>query len=522
MKRMQALRVAIVMHSPRQPPGWCMRLIEQIRAEPQFELSALLTAGAHARRPAGNRLIRIWTSLEKWLVPACRTADFNAESISDLPVLTADDAETIESLELDVILDLSPDRGSGYDPGMARHGLWFPDFLGQEPGFAGLGAIVSDEPVTRISLLRRNAGRAGYVRMATALLNTKFVAARNELFMCEKTVPLIMRELRRAHRFGSAEAPGDVAFAEPRQPGSLDLLKYLGQLFGHGMVRLGYRALEWLGLRPGMFFLKADSCRWHDFEPAKASAHVSAKNSYFADPFLWERDGTQYCFFEEYDYRTGRGHICVGKLGHDGLTEIRVALRTDYHLSFPFLFEHAGNLFMMPETSEVQRLEVWRCLEFPARWERYATAMEGVSASDSTLNLIDGEWWLFTNISRDSFIDMNTELHVFKADGPELRLLEPHSVNPVVLNSRQARNAGRVLSIGGKLYRPSQDNSHGRYGYGVRLMEIRRLSLDEYVEAAVLAIRPDFEAGIIGCHHLDIRSGHVVMDVRKRIGGLAA
>ena len=76
--------------------------------------------------------------------------------------------------------------------------------------------------------------------------------------------------------------------------------------------------------------------------------------------------------------------------------------------------------------------------------------------------------------------------------------------------------------MGGKHYRPSQDNSHGLYGWGLNLMEIRNLSLDAYEEAVVRSIGPDFEPGIIGCHHLDIRSGRVVMDVRKRIGGFAS
>ena len=38
-------------------------------------------------------------------------------------------------------------------------------------------------------------------------------------------------------------------------------------------------------------------------------------------------------------------------------------------------------------------------------------------------------------------------------------------------------------------------------------------------ETMVRKIEPDFEAGAIGCHHMDARGGLVVMDVRKRVGG---
>lgn len=519
---MQALRIAIVLQNPGQPPDWCMRLVEQVCAEAQFELRALLKGTNRERRSADNRLIRIWNSFERKLAANSHPADLAVYSAAtaDLPVLTAHDTAAMEQLGLDVILDLSgalPDRN--WSANLARHGCWFLDFLVRDPGSAGLAAIASDDPVTGISLFRMAA--TGAVCISTASLNTKFIAARNELFMCEKAVPFIIRQLRRTHCFGSPDSMDAVEFAQPRELGLSDLRKYLFGLFGNIAGRTLDILLKKIGLRPGMFYLKYDNRGWPDFSPEGASSHASRRNSYFADPFLWEREGLLFCFFEEYDYRTGRGHIGVGKFKDGELTETQVALRTDYHLSFPFLFEDSGSLYMMPETSETRRVEVWKCCEFPNRWERHATALEGTAASDSTLNLINGTWWLFTNISNDPFLDMNTELHIFKADGPALARLEPHSVNPVILNSRQARNAGRILEMNGKLYRPSQDNSHGLYGHGLSLMEIKHLSLDNYEETPVRRFDPDFEPGIIGCHHLDIRSGQVVMDVRRRIGGFA-
>lgn len=521
---MQALRIAIILTRPERPPDWCMRLVERICAEPQFELAALLKPIEGTRRPTGNGLIRMWHALERRLAAKSQPADgiLYKSHTGGLPSLTIDETAAIEQLDLDVILDLSGNAGCNCSASLARHGVWFLDFLTWEPGLAGLAAVISAEPVTGIALFRKTADQDGCIGISAASLNTKFIAARNELFMCEKAVPLILRELRHTRRFGSPALRNDLKLSAPPDLSGTHLAKYLKGLCGEFREIISDKFLDKVGMRPGMFFLKSNACGWPDFTPAKAASHVSGRNSYFADPFLWENNGSPFCFFEEYNYRTGRGHISVGRFQDGELTEIQVALRTDYHLSFPFLFEHSGILYMMPETSEVRRLEVWKCCEFPNRWERHATALEGVAASDSTLNLIDGTWWLFTNISEDPFLDMNTELHIFKADGPDLTRLEPHSTNPVVVNSRQARNAGRILQMDGKLYRPSQDNSHGLYGYGLRLMEIRRLSLDEYEETAVQAIEPDFEPGIIGCHHLDIRSGRVVMDARKKVGGFAS
>ena len=177
---------------------------------------------------------------------------------------------------------------------------------------------------------------------------------------------------------------------------------------------------------------------------------------------------------------------------------------------------------MMPETCGANRIETWRCERFPDQWVREATVLDNVIAADSSLAQIGDEWWLFTNISTDPFGEMNSELHLYKADGPAMKELTPHPLNPVVFDSRTARNGGRIIEKDGAYYRVSQDNSHGRYGYGVNVMKIDHISLDDYRETLVRKIEPDFEPGAIGCHHMDARGKMVVMDVRTRIGGRAS
>ncbi|MFM5885568.1 MAG: hypothetical protein ACKOQ3_09650 [Novosphingobium sp.] len=505
---------------PLEPPDWCARLIMQIASEPRISLVALIRSDATPARHAMSPFARCLTGLERTLAACPQSADRDeyAKAIAHASLLTSASVDAVSSQRLDVILDLSAGQGASIAPDLASHGVWYADFLDPATGWASFSAKTA---VTRIALFRRTTGRSQPVGVAEAALNPKFIAARNALFMREKAVPLILRALRRTQMAGRPDEPENLIHTERPHLGSGEMSRYLRHLT---------RNLTDLGLdyvrsrthrRPGMFFLKSSHGSLLDFDPAAASPHVSKTNSYFADPFLWDHEGETFCFFEEYDYRTAKGHISAGRLVEGELLDVRPVLQTGYHLSFPFLFEHGGELYMLPETSEVRRLEVWRCVDFPDRWERHATALDGVSASDSTLNLIDGTWWLFTNLSRDPFIDMNSELHVFRVDGPALETIEAHAFNPVVMDANRARNAGRILDIDGKLYRPAQENSHGRYGYGLRLMEIRSLSLDEYDEVEARAIAPDFEPGITGCHHLDVRNGHIVMDVRRKVGGYA-
>ncbi len=214
----QPLRIAIALQGPEQPPPWCMRLVQQICAEPNFALCALLKPKPVQSGRQGSSLIRGWNLFERKL--AARPQPANSElyeaATHKLPVLSGEDEAAIGQLELDVILDLSGDFGSQYQPALARHGVWFFDFLCREPGFAGMPPIVSDLPTTDISLFRRVADQAGCVGICKAALNTKYIATRNELFMCEKAVPLALRELRRTWLKGTPAVQGDLAFSIPQ------------------------------------------------------------------------------------------------------------------------------------------------------------------------------------------------------------------------------------------------------------------------------------------------------------------
>lgn len=514
------LRLGLVLDSPLDPPDWCARLIMQISGEPRIALAALIRPAVESASHPFNLFARGLFGLERLVAARPQSVDRAAFAaiIAQTPLLSSASVTLLREQEFDVILDLSAAQGHSVEPDLARHGVWFVDFPDAAAGMASLSA---KEPFTRIALFRRIAGEPNPVGIAEAALNPKFIAARNALFMCEKAVPLVLRALRRTQTMGRPDLAEDLEPAERSDVGVGAIWRYLRHLARD----LTSRGLDYVRSktrrRPGMFYLKSGHGALPSFDPAAASPHVSKTDSYFADPFLWDHGGETFCFFEEYVYATGQGHISAGRLVEGELVDVRPVLQTGYHLSFPFLFAHDGDLYMLPETSQVRRLEVWKCVRFPDRWERFATALDGVSASDSTLNLIDGTWWLFTNLSRDPFIDMNSELYVFRVDGPAMTKIEPHAFNPVVIDSNRARNAGRILDIDGKRYRPCQENSHGRYGYGLRLMEIRRLSLDDYDEVEARAIAPDFEPGITGCHHLDMRNDHIVIDVRKKVGGYA-
>ncbi len=75
------------------------------------------------------------------------------------------------------------------------------------------------------------------------------------------------------------------------------------------------------------------------------------RDRFYADPFLIERNGRSYLFFEEYKFSSGKGLISCCEVDSVGnCSEPRVVLERPYHLSYPFLFSLQGEVYMIPET----------------------------------------------------------------------------------------------------------------------------------------------------------------------------
>ena len=497
------LRICVILAEGRPAGPGERRFLDMIAADARFELACVTAAPPPA--PALPRPVAATLAAEGRAFPAPDRAP------GDVPPAVA--LETAAARGCDVAVDFSHGPAALRLAEVAVHGLWR---LSAFAGAAGLAEARDRAPVTRVTIWRHANGKPP-VPLAGAAYDTKFLATRNRAFMREKSVQLAVRELARLSR-GEAH-PGAAPAAAPRGFGTADLPGYLFRTARELAARSVRAASEKLGRRPGMFHLRVGAGDGRDFDPARATDLVPGGNTFWADPFLFLHEDVLYLFYEDYDYTTRRGHLGVGRLDGMRFTPLGRALERPHHLSFPFVFRWRDEILMIPETHAAGRVEVWRATAFPLEWELAATALEGVAAVDTVVVEHDGQWWMFTNICRDSFGDFCSELHLYRVDGPMLRTVEPHPLNPVVIDAQSARAGGRVFAADGRLYRASQDNSHGIYGYGLNLMEITELSPARYAERRVRHVTPDFMPGIMGCHHLDAAGGRFVVDVRRRYIG---
>jgi hypothetical protein len=237
---------------------------------------------------------------------------------------------------------------------------------------------------------------------------------------------------------------------------------------------------------------------------------IPPKDRFWADPFPVEIADKFFIFVEEFIYARNKGHISAIEIDQHGTWKEPVkVLEKDYHLSYPFTFEWEGHLYMMPESSRNNDIEVYRCTGFPHTWEPAGVLLQGIQAVDATLHQVDGLWWMFVNIGSER-VSLNDELYLYHADTP-FGPWKPHRCNPVKSDVRSARPAGRLFYHEGELYRPSQDCSVS-YGHAITLNKVCCLNPDEYRERQVDRILPQWRRGIHGVHTLNSAGKLTVVD----------
>ena len=241
-----------------------------------------------------------------------------------------------------------------------------------------------------------------------------------------------------------------------------------------------------------------------DGEPWRVLDDVD--NHFYADPVPWEKDGAHYLFFEDLDPRTQKGILSVVEMDENGPKgPARPCLKEPFHLSYPFLIEHEGELYMIPETSADGKVTFYRTDSFPVGWQPFKTILTDIDAADVTITQHDGRWWLFC-VTRDGGGGYSDCLSIFHADelfGPWF----PHAQNPVLIDKATARPAGNFVHIDGRLCRPVQDCSRS-YGARMQLVEVTHLSPDHYEQKTLSILEPNDRWPGRKLHTLN-RAGHL-------------
>lgn len=236
------------------------------------------------------------------------------------------------------------------------------------------------------------------------------------------------------------------------------------------------------------------------------------KGRFLADPFVFTKNDIDYIFVEDLFFSDNKGRISAIRLGDQGYEFLGVVLEESFHLSFPFIFDHDGDIYMIPETSQSREIRLYKCQKFPMEWSFETTLIEDISAADSMIFEIDGKWFLLTNISTSGEFDHNSELHIFYANNLRSKNWQPIKTgNPVIFDSLRARNAG-MFWHNGDMYRVNQVQGKAHYGKSFTVNKVTCLSENEFNEEPVSKIDADFKEDIISTHHFSANTRIAAVD----------
>ena len=193
----------------------------------------------------------------------------------------------------------------------------------------------------------------------------------------------------------------------------------------------------------------------------------ATRNYWVADPMLAEDNGKTYLFYEAAHHDKGR--IEVVELYANGTTsQPAVALEREYHLSYPFVFKHDGEWYMIPESCAIHEVQLLKATHFPTDWE-YVTTLLKENAVDTTVQNVNGKLLLLTFLPQAGnecvfpkafWLDWSDDIKLAEIPWPNF-------------DSLQVRGAGRMLADGRRYVRPAQLNQPMSYGDGVLFEECR-------------------------------------------------
>jgi len=517
------LRVGVFSDSPRQS-RWIVDALARAGAGRYAEIALV----ALKPQPGPSQVPLLWRAYRR----ADRALFGNAagwNGLRDLNLLVARERRVamegderawrarVADARLDVAFALGDVDDAGLE-GIARYGIWrfgFGERLETFEPLAGVREVIEGEPVVRAGLrIHFGGGKADRIAHPSWGRAFPFSVTRSREAMFARATEFVARALRDLHAGGCKwiEQCTQPAAQKGLQrfPDATGLIRDISTMGARVARRATERALTldtwsiayrfgaeeaWDGALDG----------FHRLSPPKGW--------FWADPFPIQVKGRNYIFFEELPHGASKAHISVVEVDRDGRASAPAkVLERDYHLSYPFLVEEGGQLYMIPETAQNGTVEVYRCEQFPARWKLERVLMKGVRCADATLHRLGDRWWMFANSAVEGG-EFNEELNLYSSK-TLLGEWKPHPRNPVKSDVRGARPAGGLYWSGNRLFRPGQICTP-IYGSGITVNRVTRLNLEEYQEEEDHRIVPR-EAGTLGIHTFNRAGDLTVADAFER------
>ncbi len=444
---------------------WQAECIRQVLAVDGVEPVVLIVhekAAIEKRKPSMKHALYRWFKTNRLRAKALASEDLSA-TLAGIPKLLCrpvgpstaqrlekDDLAAIKTYSPDVLLRFGFNILHGDILTLTRHGIWSyhhgdeEEYRGRPVGF---WEIMRGDPVTGVTLQRLteqvDAGlilRKGWFRTIDHSLsqNLDSVMLGSTGWMAQVCRELLMGRTDAAEGVPSvSEAPVHEA------PDNVDLLGFLFTCNRNRMAfdrRRGGQQDEWnIGVlyQPIASLLDAKpslNVRWL---PSPGSGQQRKT------PFGYLTDGQLNVLYGKYDSSKNKSAISRIRPKRDNvLKRSRMMLSNEHTLSHPFLLEHDGRLFVIPESS-AGRVELYEVHVTNEALVFVRTLLEEPLCSPTVFRH-EGRWWLFG--TKEPLADVALyAYHAAELEGP----WTAHVSNPLKMDVRKrcGVTAGDVVEV---------------------------------------------------------------------------
>lgn len=543
---LKKLKIGVLLDSEN-IPAWAFSMLKKIQQSDYAEITLVVVNGAFNPSSSQSYFGRILKNWQKFLYKAYIEFEStlfkhrpNAFELKDASPLLADvprvvvqprqtqfsdyiegsDLDSIRQYDADVLVRLGFRILRGEVLKATRFGVWSyhhsdnKEIRGWPPGFwekhEGKDVIG-----TVLQILSEDLDNGLVLYRSYTATHQLLSRSLNQCYW--KSVSFLPRMLHDLHALGEErffakvhdhnKAPQFYSNRFYTAPNNLQVVKFIWIQFTgflkHKLVKLLFleQWVLWFGFQDGL------ATTFPKFKKI-----VPPKGLFWADPFVVCKEEKYYVFLEEFEYSRKKGRLSVFPINEHGeMGAVVPILDKPYHLSYPLVFEFEGEYYMVPETEQNRTVDLYKCVEFPHKWEFHKNLLADVEAVDATLFQHAGKWWLFVNMIENEGASDCDELFLYYADSPLSGNWTPHPCNPVISDVRTARPAGKLFMHNGAIFRPSQDCSV-RYGYGLNISQVDVLNEQEYREHLVSSAKPEWDKSVSTVHTLNHDNRLTVID----------
>lgn len=229
-----------------------------------------------------------------------------------------------------------------------------------------------------------------------------------------------------------------------------------------------------------------------------------------ADPFLYEKDGETFVFFEYTDIKKYKSVLAVQRIS-PSIGDLVVIYEFEVHTSYPCVFEWDSDIYIIPETVDASSIQLLKCSLWPYKWEKVCDLVSDFKCVDTT----------FFSIGKKPYI----QTYFWDKAGYHVYVAELDFVNKCIKNRRivksysknLGRSGGHFVFKHGDLIRVVQPRARF-YGEQIDFYNVKfdgiNYSEEKISEFLPEQIKTDKRLNIVGVHTYNRSENFEVVDLR--------